>query len=70
MFLIKVFFHMAKYQDKNLNILRTKRTFKVKQKAFFITFKRVSVTKNYPRLESAPLSKHELYILLVAIYCY
>ena len=50
---------MAKYQDKNLNILRTERTFKVKQKAFFITFKRVSVTINHPRLESAPLSKHE-----------
>ena len=29
-FLIKPFFYMAKIEDKNLNILRTKRPFKVK----------------------------------------
>ena len=33
-------------QDKNLNILRTERDFKVKQKAFFIIFKGLSVAKN------------------------
>ena len=46
---------MTKSQDKNLNILRTKRTFKVKQKAFFIIFKGLSVAKNCLRPESAPL---------------
>ena len=33
-------------QNKNLNILRTKRAFKVKQKPFFIFFKRVSFAKS------------------------
>ena len=37
-------------------ILRTKRAFKVKLKAFFIIFKRVSVAKNYLRPEGATLS--------------
>ena len=32
-----------KIQDKNLNILRTKKAFKVKQKAFFIMFKGLSL---------------------------
>ena len=32
-----------KGRDKNLNILRTKRVFKAKQKAFFITFKGLSI---------------------------
>ena len=32
-----------------------KRAFKVKQKAFFIIFKELSVAKNYLRPESAPL---------------
>ena len=50
------FFTWPKSQDKNLNILRTKRDFKVKQKAFFITFKTLSVAKNCPRLGSAPYS--------------
>ena len=35
-FLIKPFLYMTKKcQDKNLNILRTKRVFKMKEKAFF-----------------------------------
>ena len=42
-------------QDKYLNILRTKRAFKVKQKAFFIIFKGLSIAKNCLRPESAPL---------------
>ena len=33
-----------KGQDKNLNILRTKRAFKVKLKAFFIIFQGLSVS--------------------------
>ena len=44
-----------KRQDKNLNILRTKRAFEVKQKAFFIIFKGLSFAKNYLKTESAPL---------------
>ena len=39
-------------QDKNLNILRMKRDFKVKWKAFFIIFKGLTVTKNHIRAES------------------
>ena len=47
-----------KSQDKNLNILRTKkRDFKVKLKAFFIIFKGLSVAKNSIRPESALLTK-------------
>ena len=39
-FLIKLFFlYDEKIQDKNWNILRTKRVFKVKQKTFFTSFK-------------------------------
>ena len=34
---------MTKKQDKNLSILRTKRTFKQKLKAFFIIFKGLSL---------------------------
>ena len=45
----------GKIQDKNLNILKTKRAFQVKQKVFFITFKGLSVAKNCLRPESAPL---------------
>ena len=37
-FLIKPFF-----QDKKVNILRMKRAFKVKQKAFFMNFKELSL---------------------------
>ena len=36
---IKAFPYVIKRQDKDLNILRTKRTFNMKLKAFFITFK-------------------------------
>ena len=43
-------------QDKNLSILRTKRAFEMKWKAFFIIFKGFSVAKNFPRFKSAPLN--------------
>ena len=39
----------SKSQDKNLNILRTKRAFKIKWKAFFIIFKGLSVAKKLSR---------------------
>ena len=47
-FLIKPFSYMTKNWRKNLDILRTKRALKMKQKAFFIIFKWLSVvqTKN------------------------
>ena len=34
---------MPKKQDKKLNILRTKRAFKMKQKAFFVIFEGLSL---------------------------
>ena len=46
-----------KSQGKNLNILRTKRSFEVKCKAFFIIFQGLSVAKNYLRPESTYLSQ-------------
>ena len=42
-FLITPFTTWPKSQDKKLNILRTKRTFQMKQKAFSIVFKGLSV---------------------------
>ena len=54
-FLMKPFSTQPKSQDKKLNILRTKRTFKVRKKNFFVTFKGLSVAKNCLRPESAPL---------------
>ena len=48
-------FWSHKRQDKNLNILRRKRTFKVKQKAFFIISIGLSVVKNCPRPKIVPL---------------
>ena len=49
--------HDQKSQEKMLNISRTKRAFEVKQKAFFIIFKGLSVAKNRLRPESAPLKE-------------
>ena len=51
-----VLLHDQKNQDKKLNILRMKRAFEVKWKAFFIIFKGLSVAKNCLRPENAPLS--------------
>ena len=48
---------------KDKNILRTKRAFKVKQKAFFIIFKGVLVAKNGIRPESATLKNYKHYFL-------
>ena len=36
---------MTKIEDKDLNILRTKRDFKIKQKEFFIIFKELSLNQ-------------------------
>ena len=43
----------SKIQDKNLNVLRTKRALGIK--TFFIIFKGFSVAKNCLRPESGPL---------------
>ena len=52
----------AKIQDKNLNILRTKKPFKMKWKTFFIIVKRLSVKKIKKHVflegESLTLSKY------------
>ena len=45
-----------KSQGKSLNILRKKRDFNLKQKAFFIIFKRLSVAKNCLRPDTAILT--------------
>ena len=50
-FLSSHFATWPKSQDKNLNILRTKITFEVKLKAFFIIFKGLWVAKNCFRPE-------------------
>ena len=47
---------MTKSQGKNLNILRTRRAFKIKQKAIFIIFKGLSGVINCLRHESALLN--------------
>ena len=54
-FLSRHFSTWPKRQDKNLNNLRTKRVFKMKQKAFCVTFKWVLVAKNCLRPGRAPL---------------
>ena len=56
MFLIESFFYMSKKSKQKPKYLRTKRAFKVKQKAFFIIFKGLSVVKNCLRTLSAPSS--------------
>ena len=48
-----------KSHDKDLNILRTKRTFKMKWKAFFIIFKGLlvkQITQSFLELESPTLN--------------
>ena len=48
-FLIQaVFLHDQKIQGKNLNILRAKRTFQMKQKALLIIFKGLSLKLTKP----------------------
>ena len=49
-FLSSPFLRCQKCKDKNLNIVRTKRAFKMKQKAFFITFKGLSLKQIKPSL--------------------
>ena len=53
--LIKLFFHITKKVRTKFKILKTKRHFKVKQKVFSMTFKDLSVTRNYFKPKSAPL---------------
>ena len=55
-----VFSTWPKSHDKNSNILRTKRDFKVKYKAFLIIFKGFSVIKNCLR----PYSAHLRYLII------
>ena len=51
-------------QDKIINILRTKRAFKVKWKSFFIIFKRLSVGQNFLRPESSQLNWRPEYVTM------
>ena len=54
-FLIKSFSFVTKNSRQTFNYLQNEKTFKVKQKAFFIIFKGISLTKNCLWPESAPL---------------
>ena len=58
LFFLKPFFFSTwpKIQDKTLNILRRKRAFTMKSKAFFVNFLGVSVAKNCLRPEAMPLT--------------
>ena len=56
-FLIRSFSTQPKSRDKNLNVLRTKITFKVKWKAFFFSFTGLSLAKSCLRPESLSLMK-------------
>ena len=47
-------------QDKNLNILRTKRAFKMKQKALFIIVKGLSIIQLFLEGESPTLKIYEV----------
>ena len=49
------FSHNPKSDDKTFNILR--RAFRVKEKAFFILFKRISINRICVRPDSAPLNR-------------
>ena len=48
-------FEVIRPESPPLNILRTKRVFKIKLKVFFIIFKGLSVLKNCLRTETVPL---------------
>ena len=48
-----------KFQTKNINILRTKRAFKVEQKSFFVIFKMLLVAENSLKPESALLRTYD-----------
>ena len=66
-FLTKLFFYMTKNQGKNLNILWTKRAFKVKWKSFFIIFKRLSIANNW---KNARLRIQWRLIFAIVIRCF
>ena len=53
-FIVKSFFCMIKKIGRNLNILRTKRAFKMTPKVFFILVKGLWVARNCLRPEGAP----------------
>ena len=59
-FLIRLCFYMMKSSRQKFNILRMKRAFKLKLKAFFIIFRGLSMAKFFVRLESAPLKQEIL----------
>ena len=47
---------MSKNSRQKFEYLENKKTFKVKQKAFFINFKELSVARNSLRPETVPLT--------------
>ena len=66
-FLSISFLTWPKKSRQKVNILRTERNFKVKQKAFFIIFKRLSVVINLLKLESRSLRWfYKVYLYVVS----
>ena len=57
-----VFFTLLFSQNKNFNILKINRAFKVKQKAFLVIFLGLSISKNCLRSESALSNGSKLYL--------
>ena len=64
-----------KSQDKNANILRTKKTFNMKQQALFIIFKELLVSSNCLRLENGrlndvhlPASNHDHTVFVASFF--
>ena len=53
---------MTKKSRQKFKYLENEKSFKVKQKAFFIIFQGFSIAKNCLRLESAPLKKRIVYL--------
>ena len=63
-----IFSTWPKSQDKNLNILRTKWAFKMKQKAFFIIFKELSLKQINNVFRRWEFDLKTILILQMAVY--
>ena len=57
-FLIKPFFYLTKKSCRKIKIFEDQTSFKVKEKAFFIIFKELSVSKNCLRTQSVSLIQY------------
>ena len=69
-FLSSHFATWRKSHDKNLNILRTKRAFEVKSKAFFIIFQGFLIAKNCLGPESTSLMENFIFYAVIRSWWY